>query len=194
MNHILEVQGLIKRYPAFSLDNISFSLPEGCVTGFIGANGAGKTTTIRSILKLARRDGGEIKIFGQDMDKHEREIKDRIGIYSIIASVCAKLDLLNITEALIVFLAGAILHGIFTPVSIKYGITQGRLVFTVAVLLLSLGPTLVVRVFHPDMKAALSILQQASTVTGPIVLALAGIAVFLFSMMISIRIFERKEL
>ena len=70
MNNILEVNGLVKRYPAFSLDNISFSLPEGCVTGFIGANGAGKTTTIRSILNLAHKDAGTIKIFGLDTVKH----------------------------------------------------------------------------------------------------------------------------
>lgn len=61
MDSILEVNGLVKRYPAFFLDNISFSLPEGCVLGFIGANGAGKTTTIRSILNLAHKDAGTIK-------------------------------------------------------------------------------------------------------------------------------------
>lgn len=80
MDDILEVTGLVKRYPAFSLDNISFSLPEGCVTGFIGANGSGKTTTIRSILGLAHKDAGTIKVFGLDADKHEQEIKDRIGV------------------------------------------------------------------------------------------------------------------
>ena len=80
MDSILEVNGLVKRYPAFFLDNISFSLPEGCVTGFIGANGAGKTTTIRSILNLAHKDAGTIKIFGLDAEEHEKEIKDRIGI------------------------------------------------------------------------------------------------------------------
>ena len=80
MDSILEVNGLVKRYPAFFLDNISFSLPEGCVLGFIGANGAGKTTTIRSILNLAHKDAGTIKIFGLDTVKHEQEIKDRIGI------------------------------------------------------------------------------------------------------------------
>ena len=80
MDSILEVNGLVKRYPAFFLDNISFSLPEGCVLGFIGANGAGKTTTIRSILNLAHKDAGAIKIFGLDTVKHEQEIKDRIGI------------------------------------------------------------------------------------------------------------------
>ena len=80
MNNILEVNGLVKRYPAFSLDSVSFSLPEGCITGFIGANGAGKTTTIRSILNLAHKDAGTIKIFGLDAAEHEQEIKDRIGI------------------------------------------------------------------------------------------------------------------
>ena len=80
MDNILEANGLVKRYPTFTLDSISFSLPEGCVTGFIGANGAGKTTTIRSILNLAHKESGTIKIFGLDVDKHEREIKDRLGI------------------------------------------------------------------------------------------------------------------
>jgi ABC-2 type transport system ATP-binding protein len=80
MDNILEVDGLVKRYPAFSLDNVSFSLPEGCITGFIGANGAGKTTTIRSLLNLARKNAGTIKFFGLDMDEHEQEVKDRIGV------------------------------------------------------------------------------------------------------------------
>ena len=80
MSNILEVNGLVKRYPAFSLDSVSFSLPEGCVTGFIGANGAGKTTTIRSSLNLAHKEKKKKKIFGLDAGEHEQEIKDRIGI------------------------------------------------------------------------------------------------------------------
>lgn len=80
MDNIIEVKNLVKRYPSFSLNYISFSLPEGSVSGFIGANGAGKTTTIRSILNLARKDAGEVKIFGLHADEHEQEIKDRIGI------------------------------------------------------------------------------------------------------------------
>ena len=80
MDNIIEVKNLVKRYPSFSLNHISFSLPEGCVSGLIGANGAGKTTTIRSILNLARKDAGEVKIFGLHADEHEQEIKDRIGI------------------------------------------------------------------------------------------------------------------
>ena len=97
-------------------------------------------------------------------------------------------------EALTVFLVGAILYGIYTPVAIKYGITKARLVFTVAILLISLGPTLVVQVFHPDMKLILSFMQNTSNMTAPIILGIAGIGVFLLSMIISIRIFVKKEL
>ena len=50
MENILEVTGLNKNYPNFSLKDVSFALPDGCITGFIGKNGAGKTTTLKSIL------------------------------------------------------------------------------------------------------------------------------------------------
>lgn len=80
MNSVLEIDGLRKNYKNFSLNNVSFSLPENCITGFIGTNGAGKTTTIRSILGLARKDAGIIRVFGLDYNKHEQEIKDRIGV------------------------------------------------------------------------------------------------------------------
>ena len=55
------------------------SLPEGYVMGLIGPNGAGKTTIIRLIMNLARRDGGEIRLFGLDLLEHEAAIKARIG-------------------------------------------------------------------------------------------------------------------
>jgi ABC-2 type transport system ATP-binding protein len=47
--------------------------------GFIGPNGAGKTTTIKLLMNLLKRDGGEVKIFGQDNVRFERSIKERIG-------------------------------------------------------------------------------------------------------------------
>ncbi|MFA9380827.1 MAG: ATP-binding cassette domain-containing protein, partial [Acetanaerobacterium sp.] len=55
MSNVLEVSGLNKSYKNFSLADISFALPEDCITGFIGINGAGKTTTIRTILGLAQK-------------------------------------------------------------------------------------------------------------------------------------------
>ncbi len=78
--NILEVNGLCKSYRDFALKDITFSVPEGCIAGFIGVNGAGKTTTLKSILGLVRPSAGQIRIFGLDMVKDEREIKDRIGV------------------------------------------------------------------------------------------------------------------
>ncbi|WP_144938134.1 ABC transporter ATP-binding protein [Paenibacillus sp. 32O-W] len=80
MNPILEVKGLAKEYPSFSLNHIDFSLQEGCITGFIGANGSGKTTTIKAILGLTLKDAGSITFMGRELTEKERELKNRIGI------------------------------------------------------------------------------------------------------------------
>ena len=64
MESILKVSDLNKSYGDFSLSNVSFSLPEGCITGFIGVNGAGKTTTLRIISGLLKSDGGDLWLDG----------------------------------------------------------------------------------------------------------------------------------
>lgn len=76
---IVTLSGVCKKYPAFRLNSISFSLESGKITGFIGRNGAGKTTTIKSMLNLIRTDSGEISYFGLPLTRHETEIKQRIG-------------------------------------------------------------------------------------------------------------------
>lgn len=79
MDYILEVNNLRKEFKNFTIDNISFKLEPGYIMGFIGPNGAGKSTTIKLIMNLLKKDGGEIKIFGKDHIKHEKEVKNRIG-------------------------------------------------------------------------------------------------------------------
>jgi len=79
MEYALEVRGLRKVYGSFTLDPVTFSLPAGGIMGFVGQNGAGKTTTIRLILNMASRDGGEVKVFGSDNLKDEREVKQQIA-------------------------------------------------------------------------------------------------------------------
>ena len=76
---ILQVEHLSKVYPGFTLDDISFSLDAGTVTGFIGRNGAGKTTTIKAILNLIHPSAGEIRYFGLPLAENEKTIKQRIG-------------------------------------------------------------------------------------------------------------------
>lgn len=78
-NNILEVKNLTKEYDKFTLKNINFSLEKGYIMGFIGPNGAGKSTTIKLIMNLVRKNSGQVKIFGLDNIKYEREVKNRIG-------------------------------------------------------------------------------------------------------------------
>ncbi|MFD0713110.1 ABC transporter ATP-binding protein [Paenibacillus sp. GCM10027626] len=80
MSLVLEVKGLRKKLGSFQLQDISFAIPEGCITGFIGANGAGKTSTIKAILGLLPFDDGRIEVFGQAMKGNEIAIKNRIGV------------------------------------------------------------------------------------------------------------------
>lgn len=72
----LEIKNLTKHYNGFTLDNISFSLPQGCILGLIGENGAGKSTTIRSILGSLKYDG-DIKVLGKPISA---DLKNRIGV------------------------------------------------------------------------------------------------------------------
>lgn len=53
MDNVLEVTALSKFYSNFTLDNITFRLPEGFIMGLIGPNGSGKTTTIQAVLNMA---------------------------------------------------------------------------------------------------------------------------------------------
>ena len=76
---VLQVQGLCKNYPAFTLSEVSFSLEAGRIMGFIGRNGAGKTTTLKSILGLVHPDAGEIRYFGLHFAQNEQRIKEQIG-------------------------------------------------------------------------------------------------------------------
>lgn len=116
------------------------------------------------------------------------------AVYSIIAAVYPGFDLLNISAALAVFLVGAVLYGIYITVVIKYGATRARLVIFITILFISLGPTLVTQVFRPDVKLILSLMQNIPGMMISIILGIACVGVFLVSMIISIRIFAKKEL
>ena len=79
MDAVLEVRGLEKRYPDFTLAGVSFSVPRGYVMGLVGPNGAGKTTTLKSILGLIRRDGGTVRVAGLDPQTEGAAVRSRIG-------------------------------------------------------------------------------------------------------------------
>ena len=63
---MIEVRGLTKRYGStVAVDRLSFDVPPGAVTGFLGLNGSGKSTTMRMILGLDAPDAGHARIGGQ---------------------------------------------------------------------------------------------------------------------------------
>ena len=97
MNTILEVRDLVKRYPGFTLEHVSFSLEGGRITGFIGRNGAGKTTTLHSLLSFLAPAGGEIRFWGKDIREDELAIKQRIGFVSAGMNFYNKQKLMKIT-------------------------------------------------------------------------------------------------
>ncbi|MBG9757764.1 ABC transporter ATP-binding protein [Lysinibacillus sp. RSDA_15] len=79
MENVIELQHIQKSFNGFQIKDFSIHVKKGFVTGFIGGNGAGKSTTIKMIMNLLQQDSGTISIFGKNYDKHEKEIKERIG-------------------------------------------------------------------------------------------------------------------
>jgi ABC-2 type transport system ATP-binding protein len=70
MQNAIEVRSLTKNYgPRCVVDSLTFNVPAGSVTGFIGANGAGKTTTMRMLLGLIRPTSGTATVLGHDISK-----------------------------------------------------------------------------------------------------------------------------
>jgi ABC-2 type transport system ATP-binding protein len=64
---MIEAHGLVKHYrDALAVDNLSFDVRPGTVTGFLGPNGAGKSTTMRMIIGLDRPDAGQVRIGGKN--------------------------------------------------------------------------------------------------------------------------------
>jgi ABC-2 type transport system ATP-binding protein len=76
---IIEIRGLTKWFgPLQALDDLSFDIEAGSVTGFLGANGAGKSTTLRILLGLVSTDAGTATINGYDY-RHLPEPLHQVG-------------------------------------------------------------------------------------------------------------------
>ena len=73
---MIEAIGLTKRYgKTVAVDNLSFTVEPGRVTGFLGPNGAGKSTTMRMILGLDRPSAGQVLIDGKPYARLDRPLR-----------------------------------------------------------------------------------------------------------------------
>lgn len=80
MGIVLEVNNLSKKFnDVNAVDDLSFTVNESDIYGFLGQNGAGKSTTIRMLLTLIKPTAGEIKIFGKDLTANRNEILKQTG-------------------------------------------------------------------------------------------------------------------
>lgn len=76
----LELHGVQKTYPDFTLGPIDFTLPGGTVCGLIGENGAGKSTTLKLILGILPPESGTIRVLGKDDLEASPCTKEDIGV------------------------------------------------------------------------------------------------------------------
>src|SRR6187455_3162707 len=80
MPAIIRVSHLSKHFKdTRAVDDLSFTVNEGDVYGFLGQNGAGKSTTIRMLLTLIRPSSGKIRIMGKDLETSRNEILRATG-------------------------------------------------------------------------------------------------------------------
>ena len=76
----IEVERLTKRYgSARGVEDLSFSIEQGEIFGYLGPNGSGKTTTIRCLMGLLRASGGECRLLGQRVEPGRATQHARVG-------------------------------------------------------------------------------------------------------------------
>ncbi|MDL5361456.1 ABC transporter ATP-binding protein [Halalkalicoccus sp. NIPERK01] len=81
MTLAIEATGLEKEYSDVrALDGLSLSVEAGEFFGLLGPNGAGKTTFINTLVGLVRKTGGEVTVFGNDVEDDYRAVRDSIGL------------------------------------------------------------------------------------------------------------------
>jgi ABC-2 type transport system ATP-binding protein len=84
--HMLEVVDLVRRFgEALAVDDVSFGVPAGVMTGFVGGNGAGKTTTMRMIMGVLAAHGGRVRWDGRAVTDADRRafgyMPEECGLY-----------------------------------------------------------------------------------------------------------------
>jgi ABC-type multidrug transport system ATPase subunit len=114
MNSLLEVKDLSKNFGTFeAVKNLSFTVNQGDVYGFLGQNGAGKSTTLRMLLKLIKPTTGEIYFSGKKINisdntmlKETGAIIERPDLYKYLSAydnlyIFAKMSGIKVTRAVI---------------------------------------------------------------------------------------------
>ncbi|HSV18584.1 MAG TPA: ATP-binding cassette domain-containing protein [Casimicrobiaceae bacterium] len=83
---MIAIEGLAKAFgprgAVHAVDGVSFTAPDGQITGLLGPNGAGKTTLLRMLATLVLPDAGHASIDGLDVVRDRYAVRTRIGVLS----------------------------------------------------------------------------------------------------------------
>ncbi|MDB5275938.1 MAG: Phosphonate-transporting ATPase [Ferruginibacter sp.] len=114
MSLIIEVNHLSKKFgDILAVNDLSFTVNQGDIYGFLGQNGAGKSTTIRMLLTLIHPTAGNIKLFGKDLSANRSAILQQVGaviekpdLYKYLSaydnlSIFAKMSGIKVTRQLL---------------------------------------------------------------------------------------------
>jgi len=89
---MIRATNLQKRFGAvIAVDGVSFTAPDGAVTGLLGPNGAGKTTSLRMIYGLMKPDGGSIDVDGHDAVSDPLAAQARLGVLPDLSGLYPRL-------------------------------------------------------------------------------------------------------
>lgn len=89
---MIHAQNLRKQFgDVVAVDDVSFSAPDGAVTGLLGPNGAGKTTSLRIVYGLLKPGGGKVEIDGIDVAQRPMAAQARIGVLPDISGLYPRL-------------------------------------------------------------------------------------------------------
>lgn len=81
MENAIQLEHVTKRYQDYTLNDISFKLPCGCIMGLIGENGAGKSTIIKSIIGAVCPEEGKISVLGcENRSGGFIKVKEEMGV------------------------------------------------------------------------------------------------------------------
>lgn len=100
MENKIEILDLQKNYKTFSLKNLSFCVPKGYITGFIGPNGSGKTTTIKSILSMINIDGGKIIYDEKVITDDDKKYLTEVGVVIDSPFICKDWNMKDLNKAM----------------------------------------------------------------------------------------------
>ena len=78
----VKMEGVSKRYGSFALNEVTFDVRKGFITGLIGPNGSGKSTLIRMMMQMVRPDQGYVELFGRKLEGDAAGLRAKIGYVS----------------------------------------------------------------------------------------------------------------